>query len=94
MDDAKIIELCLARDERAVEEINDRYGRLCYSIAYNLLQSREDAEECVNDMLLKVWKTIPPNHPDSLLAYVITIIRNTAVNRYLALKTQKRGGKQ
>ena len=29
-------------------------------------------------------KTIPPKHPDSLVAYLITIIRNTAVNRYLA----------
>ena len=59
-----------------------------------ILNSREDSEECVNDMLMKVWQTIPPKHPDSLLAYVITIIRNTAVNKYLAQKTEMRGGKQ
>ena len=89
-----IIGMLLNRDETALQEIQTAYGKLCYKLANDILNNREDSEECVNDMLLKVWKTIPPNHPDSLLAYVITIIRNTAVNRYLALKTQKRGGKQ
>lgn len=89
-----IIGMLMNRNEAALQEIQTAYGKLCYKLANDILNNREDSEECVNDMLLKVWKTIPPNHPDSLLAYVITIIRNTAVNRYLALKTQKRGGKQ
>ena len=89
-----ILGLLNERDETALAEIQNTYGKLCYKLANDILNSREDSEECVNDMLLKVWKTIPPKHPDSLVAYLITIIRNTAVNRYLARKTQKRGGKQ
>ena len=89
-----ILGLLFARDEAALQEIQSAYGKLCYKLANDILNNREDSEECVNDMLLKVWKTIPPKHPDSLVAYVITIIRNTAVNRYLAMKTQKRGGNQ
>lgn len=92
-DDA-ILGLLFERDETALQEIQSAYGKLCFKLANDILNNHEDSEECVNDMLLKVWRTIPPKHPDSLLAYVITIIRNTAVNRYLAMKTQKRGGKQ
>lgn len=92
-DDA-ILNLLFERDEAALQEIQAAYGKLCCKLANDILNSREDSEECVNDMLMKVWQTIPPKHPDSLLAYVITIIRNTAVNKYLAQKTEKRGGKQ
>ena len=91
-DDA-ILGLLLERDEAALQQFQSAYGKLCYKLANDILNNHEDSEECVNDMLLKVWRTIPPKHPDSLLAYVITIIRNTAVNKYLALKTEKRGGK-
>ena len=92
-DDA-IVSLLFARDEAALQEIQTNYGKLCYKLANDILNCREDSEECVNDMLMKVWQTIPPKHPDSLLAYVITIIRNAAVNRFHALRAQKRGGKQ
>ncbi len=92
-DDA-ILRMLLERDEAALQQIQSAYGKLCYKLANDILNNREDSEECVNDMLLKVWRTVPPKHPDSLLAYVITIIRNAAVNKYLAMKTEKRGGKQ
>ena len=92
-DDA-ILGLLFERDESALQEIQTAYGKLCYRLANDILNNREDSEECVNDMLLKVWSTIPPKRPDSLIAYIITIIRNTAVNRYLAAKTQKRGVRQ
>ena len=94
MNDREIVNLYWQRSEQAITETARKYGRYCHIIAYNILENSEDSEECVNNMLLKVWKTIPPKHPDSLVAYLITIIRNTAVNRYLARKTQKRGGKQ
>ena len=84
-DDA-ILGMLLERNEAALEQIQSAYGKLCYKLADDILNNREDSEECVNDMLLKVWRTIPPKHPDSLLAYVITIIRNAAGNKYLAMK--------
>ena len=92
--DEAILGLLWQRDESALREIQTSYGKLCHKLANDILNCNEDSEECVNDMLMKVWQTIPPKRPDSLLAYVITIVRNTAVNRYLALKAKKRGGKQ
>lgn len=55
MEDSRIIELFFARDEKAISETHSKYGRYCYSIAYNILAVNEDCEECVNDTLMKAW---------------------------------------
>lgn len=49
MDDLRIIELYFARDEQAIKETDTKYGKLCYGIAYNILNNHQDSEECVND---------------------------------------------
>ena len=92
-DDA-IIGLLFERNETGLQELQKAYGKLCFKLADDILDCREDSEECVNDMLMKVWQTIPPSRPKSILAYMIRIVRNMAVNRYHALKAQKRGGNQ
>ena len=64
MDDKKIIELFFARDEKAISETEKKYGKLARYVASNILSSREDAEECVNDALLALWNSIPPDTPE------------------------------
>ena len=55
MDDEAIIALFFARSEQAIQELDEKYGKVCHSLAYNILHSRQDAEECVNDAYLGVW---------------------------------------
>ena len=50
-------------------------------IACGILQSPEDAEECVNDALLGIWESIPPEKPEKLLPYVCRITRRKAIDR-------------
>ena len=92
--DSMILSLLQKRDESALEQIRNDYGKLCGKIAGDILGSREDAEECVSDMLMKVWQTIPPKCPESLRAYLITLIRHLAIDRYHVQTAQKRGGTQ
>ena len=92
--EAAMIALLQKRDETALEAIRDEYGKLCGKLAFDIIGCREDAEECVSDMLLKVWQTIPPKHPESLRAYLITLIRHLAIDRYHVQTAQKRGGTQ
>ena len=61
MDDEKIVQLYFDRNEKAIEETANKYGRYCTSIAMNILANREDAEECVNDTYLAAWNSIPRN---------------------------------
>lgn len=84
MEDQKIIALYFARDEQAIAETEVRYGKLCRQIAMHILGNRSDAEECVNDTYLKLWNSIPPEHPRSLTAYIRRMIRNIAIDRYRA----------
>ncbi|MCR4759333.1 MAG: sigma-70 family RNA polymerase sigma factor [Oscillospiraceae bacterium] len=92
--EAAILALLQKRDESALEQIRDEYGKLCGKLAQDILGCREDSEECVNDMLMKVWQTIPPGRPESLKAYLITLTRHLAVDRYRAQTAKKRGGTQ
>ena len=90
MEDTQIIDLYFARDERAIEETDAKYGRFCLTLAKNILTLPSDAEECVNDAYLGVWSSIPPQRPDSLGAYVCRIARNQAVSRLRSETAAKR----
>ena len=58
MDDEKIIELYWRRDETAIACTDEKYGRLCRKISDDILSSREDSEECVNDAYMRVWGSL------------------------------------
>ena len=91
MDDRNIIELFFARDEKALSESQAKYGRYCSAVSKNILGNDEDAEEVLNDTLLRAWNSIPPEKPCSLKGYLASLCRNLACNRYKAKNTQKRG---
>lgn len=91
MDDSQIIELYLARAQTAISETAEKYGRYCRYIAYNILCSEEDSEECVNDTYLRTWESIPPQRPFNLKAFLGTITRNLSLDRYHSRNAEKRG---
>ena len=80
-EDNELIDLFLSRSEEALRLTGEKYGPLLFSRAERLLESRQDAEECVNDTLLALWNTIPPVLPDSLPAYASRLLRNQAMKK-------------
>ena len=76
MEDDAIIQLFWERSEQAIEETRIKYGKYCRSIAFNVLGSAEDSEECVNDTYLRLWNSIPPDRPQILPAFIGRITRN------------------
>ncbi len=90
LEDAKIIELFFNRDEQGISELDTKYGKLFYKLSYNILQDREDAEECVNDSYLGAWYKIPPEKPFSLATYICKIVRNLSLKKYYGDTAQKR----
>ena len=90
--DEKITDLFFDRDERALSETGQKYGRLFFSISSGILENREDAEECVNDTYLKLWRSIPPERPKSLMAYGARIVKNLSINRAEYKGAVRRGG--
>ena len=94
MEDQGILDLFFARSEQAIAETDRKYGGYCYSIAYNILSSKEDSEESVSDTYLAAWNLIPPRKPNFLNAFLGKITRHISIDRWRKLNAQKRGGKE
>lgn len=92
MEDNEIIGLFWKRDQSAISESNIKYGKMLKCISFNVVQNHEDSNECVNDTYMKVWDSIPPQKPNSLVAYLGRITRNISINRWYESHAQKRGG--
>jgi RNA polymerase sigma-70 factor (ECF subfamily) len=92
MDDRTIVQLYWDRDEQAIPATVDKYGSYCTAIAKNILGSKEDAEECVNDTYLHAWNAMPPHRPSVLSTFLGKITRNLSFNRYRHNTADKRGG--
>jgi len=91
MDDNKIIELYFKRNENAISATAEKYGGYCYSVAYNILQNKQDSDESVNDTYLGAWNSIPPHKPNNLSAYLAKLTRNISLNIWRKKNTDKRG---
>lgn len=90
--DSQIVQLYWDRDERAIPETAAAYGGYCFTIAHNILDSTQDAEECVNDTWLRAWNAIPPHRPSVLSAFLGRITRNLALQLFRRDHARKRGG--
>lgn len=93
MDDTKIIELFFQRDQQAIRELDAKYGKACHSLSFNIVNNRQDAEECVNDAYLGAWNAIPPAKPDPLLTYLCKMVRNISLNAYYKREAAKRSSR-
>lgn len=82
MQDRNIIEKLFARSEEGLSLLDSRYRGLVFSVMTGVLDNAADREECYNDFLMAVWNSIPPNRPDSLEAYLCTLSRRIAIDRY------------
>lgn len=91
MDDEKIVELFLSRDETAIKRTAEKYGAKLFGMASSILNDPRDAEECINDVYLKAWNSIPPNEPkDRFLPYLLRVTRQQALNRIKHASFKKR----
>jgi RNA polymerase sigma-70 factor (ECF subfamily) len=92
MEDQQIVDLYWQRNEKALSQTQKKYGKYCHSIAFAILYSSEDAEECVNDTLLRAWSAIPPARPGRLSTFLGKITRNLAIDRLDKNTAKKRSG--
>lgn len=90
MEDQLIIELFFKRSEDAIRELSLKYEKMCRRLANKFLHNEQDIEECVNDVYLAVWNTIPPQKPNPLGAYICRIVKNVALKKYRTNTAQKR----
>ena len=70
-----IINLFKEHSDEAVPNLKQKYGKLCNTLSFDILQDEEVAEECVKDIFTKVQEVIPELETDSLPASLCRITR-------------------
>lgn len=92
MEDQRIVDLYLQRDEAAIRETSEKYGSRLLCLAYSIVEDAQTAEECENDTYLEAWQSIPPHTPRSYLyAFLARITRHISLNCCRDRSRLKRG---
>ena len=70
-------------DQAAVEEMYDRFGSLVYRMAYQAMPTRADADDAVQEVFVRLWKTADRFDPKraALVTWVMLITRRHLVDR-------------
>ena len=89
MDDKLMVDMIYERNEDGIRELVNTYSRLCTSVVCRILSDECDVEECVSDVWMAVWNSIPPNRPDSIRAYLCKIARRIGIDK-LKYNTRKK----
>jgi RNA polymerase sigma-70 factor, ECF subfamily len=83
VEDSALIAEFQARRTPALAAVYRLYWRTLYAAAHAVLDDREDAEDCVHDVLVDVWARVGSYHPErgSLRAFLYVCVRNAALTR-------------
>ena len=78
-----LLQLITKQDEKSLEMLYDRYGRLIYSLALRIVGTTSDAEEITQEVFLKLWKKAGSydSSKGSPFSWVVAIARRHAIDR-------------
>jgi len=82
-DDDTLLSAIQGRDQAALAELYDRYGRLALGVAYRILGERGVAEDVVQEAFLNVWRKASgyQSGRGSVRTWLLTIVHNLAIDR-------------
>lgn len=91
-EDNQLLQMLHDDREAAIQKIHSCYGKYLLLVANGILRNEQDAEECVNDVLMRLWTSELPNEIRNLKAYLAKMVRNQAIMYLRKRSRQKRGG--
>jgi len=92
--DLELMQRVAAEDEGAVGELYDRFGSLVYRMAYQTMPTREEAEDAVQEVFVRLWKTADRYDPSraALVTWVLLITRRHLVDRLRRAQARIKAG--
>jgi len=80
--DYEIIKLILEGNTSAYAILLDKYRNMVFTLAYNILQNKEDAEELAQDVFVKAFNALSSFKGESLFStWLYRIVINTSLNK-------------
>src|SRR5262249_1523730 len=77
-DDADLARRLKHRDQHAMGDLYDRYGRLAYSLIFRIVRNTAVAEDLVQETFLRVWNRVHSfdSEKGALGPWILTVARN------------------
>lgn len=81
--DLALMRRVAANEEAAIEELYDRFGSLVFRMAYQALPNRQEAEDAVQEVFVRLWKTASryDETRSALVTWVMLISRRHLVDK-------------
>jgi len=87
--DHEIIREVIAGNISAYAMLLERYKNMVFTLAYNILQNKEDAEELSQDVFVKAFNALSSFKGESLFStWLYRIVINTSINKKKLRKIQ------
>ena len=83
MTQEEILPLLSKKDSRAYTLLYDMYSKSLFAVINNLVKDREEAEDVLQEVFVKIWKNIDTYNQSKgrLYTWMLNISRNTAIDK-------------
>ncbi|OYU80115.1 MAG: RNA polymerase subunit sigma-70 [Flavobacterium sp. BFFFF1] len=83
MTQEELLPMVLRKDDRAFTLLYDMYSKNLYGVIYNLVKDREEAEDVLQEVFVKIWKNIETYNEGKgrFFTWILNIARNTAIDK-------------
>ncbi|MDI1255848.1 MAG: sigma-70 family RNA polymerase sigma factor [Flavobacterium sp.] len=83
MTQEELLPLVLKKDDKAFTILYDMYSKNLYGIIYNLIKDREESEDVLQEVFVKIWKNIETYNEGKgrFFTWILNIARNTAIDK-------------
>lgn len=83
MTQEELLPLILKKDDKAFTIMYDMYSKNLYGVIHNLIHDREEAEDVLQEVFVKIWKNIESYNESKgrFFTWIINIARNTTIDK-------------
>jgi len=83
MSQEELIPLILKKDERAFTIMYDMYSKSLFSVISNFFKETEDAEDVLQEVFVKIWKSIDSYDESKgrFYTWIVNIARNSSIDK-------------
>ena len=83
MTQEELLPLLLKKDDRSFTLLYDNYAKSLYGVIYNLIRDKEEAEDVLQEVFIKIWKNIDTYNTSKgrLYTWMLNISRNSSIDK-------------
>ncbi len=83
MTQEEILPLIYNKDDKAYTILYDMYSRSLFAVILNLVKNREEAEDVLQEVFVKIWKNIDSYNETKgrFYTWILNIARNTSIDK-------------